>query len=115
MASATSPTSMRRPSPAPKAGTIVRARRRSARNGRRASPDNERTPARREIEGDETMKLIKSLLGLAAAAALSFATPAAYAVGPAPAPLSPPVKLTIGYVKVGHLAPLSLVPEELKK
>jgi len=30
------------------------------------------------------------------------------------APLNPPVKLTVGYQKVGHLAPITLVEEELK-
>jgi sulfonate transport system substrate-binding protein len=37
------------------------------------------------------------------------------AVGPEPAPLSPPVQLTVGYQKVGHLAPVILVADELKK
>jgi sulfonate transport system substrate-binding protein len=61
------------------------------------------------------MKMIKSLLGMVLAAGLSFTSTPGRAVAPAPAPLSPPVKLTVGYVKVGHLAPLSLVPEETKK
>jgi sulfonate transport system substrate-binding protein len=39
----------------------------------------------------------------------------ANAVGPAPAPLSPPVELTMGYQKVGHLAPVMLISDELKK
>lgn len=37
------------------------------------------------------------------------------AVGPQPAPLSPPIELTVGYQKVGHLAPIMLISEELKK
>ena len=39
----------------------------------------------------------------------------AHAVGPEPAPLAQPVELTVGYVKVGHLAPIILVADELKK
>src|SRR6202789_2420054 len=37
------------------------------------------------------------------------------AVGPEPAPLAQPVELTVGYQKVGHLAPIILVADELKK
>ena len=37
------------------------------------------------------------------------------AVGPEPAPLAPPVELTVGYQKVGHLAPVILIADELKK
>ncbi|MFN3670532.1 MAG: ABC transporter substrate-binding protein [Bosea sp. (in: a-proteobacteria)] len=33
----------------------------------------------------------------------------------AQAPLSPPVQLTVGYQKVGHLAPMTLIEDELKK
>ena len=33
-------------------------------------------------------------------------TDLAHAVGPQPAPLSPPVDVTFGYQKVGHLAPI---------
>jgi sulfonate transport system substrate-binding protein len=40
---------------------------------------------------------------------------AAHAVGPEPAPLAQPAELTVGYVKVGHLAPIILVADELKK
>jgi sulfonate transport system substrate-binding protein len=40
---------------------------------------------------------------------------AANAVGPEPAPLAQPAELTVGYVKVGHLAPIILVADELKK
>jgi sulfonate transport system substrate-binding protein len=39
----------------------------------------------------------------------------ARAVGPEPAPLAQPVQLTIGYQKVGHLAPIILIGDELKK
>lgn len=42
-------------------------------------------------------------------------TMAAHAIGPAPAPLPQRETLTIGFVKVGHLAPLLNVEEELKK
>ena len=42
-------------------------------------------------------------------------TTATYAIGPAPAPLAKPETLTIGYVKVGHLAPLLNMEAELKK
>jgi sulfonate transport system substrate-binding protein len=41
--------------------------------------------------------------------------PRAGAVGPQPAPLSPPVELAVGYQKVGHLAPIMLISDELKK
>lgn len=46
------------------------------------------------------MKLLKSLIGLV----LSISTGVALALGPAPAPLKEKAVLTIGYVKVGHLA-----------
>lgn len=39
----------------------------------------------------------------------------AHAVGPQPAPLSPPVEVTFGYQKVGHLAPIVTLGDELKK
>lgn len=39
----------------------------------------------------------------------------ASAVGPEPTPLPQPVQLTVGYQKVGHLAPVILVADELKK
>ena len=57
----------------------------------------------------------RTLLATSILAGLPLITGTAHAVSPTPAPLSPPVKLTVGYVKVGHLAPLSLVPQELKK
>jgi sulfonate transport system substrate-binding protein len=40
---------------------------------------------------------------------------AAHAVGPEPAPLAQPVDLTVGFNKVGHLAPIILISDELKK
>jgi len=36
-------------------------------------------------------------------------------LGPQPAPLSPPVEVTFGYQKVGHLAPIVTLGDELKK
>jgi sulfonate transport system substrate-binding protein len=39
----------------------------------------------------------------------------ALAVGPEPKPLSPPVDITFGYQKVGHLAPIVQLGDELKK
>ena len=57
----------------------------------------------------------RTLLATSILAGLPLIAGTAHAVSPTPAPLSPPVKLTVGYVKVGHLAPLSLVPQELKK
>ena len=42
-------------------------------------------------------------------------TTAAYAIGPAPAPLPQRETLNVGFVKVGHLAPLLNIEEELKK
>ena len=50
------------------------------------------------------------------AAALAVCLPvAANAVGPEPSPLSPPVEVTFGYQKVGHLAPIVSLGDELKK
>jgi len=46
---------------------------------------------------------------------LSASALAAHAIGPAPAPLAQQETLTIGFVKVGHLAPMLNVEEELKK
>jgi sulfonate transport system substrate-binding protein len=48
-------------------------------------------------------------------AAMQSLPRAAHAVGPEPAPLARPAELTVGYVKVGHLAPIILVADELKK
>lgn len=53
-------------------------------------------------------------VALAAAAVCSLSMPA-LAVGPEPKPLSPPVTLTVGYQKVGHLAPMILIADDLKK
>ncbi len=47
--------------------------------------------------------------------AVSTAMTTAHAIGPAPAPLAQRETLTIGFVKVGHLAPLLNMEEELKK
>lgn len=57
------------------------------------------------------------ILGMLAAAAFATALgiQAATAVGPEPAPLAPPVTLTVGYQKVGHLAPMILIENDLKK
>ena len=57
------------------------------------------------------MKPLKALAGLA----LALLAPAALAIGPAPAPMPQKQTLTVGYVKVGHLSPLLMVEEELKK
>jgi sulfonate transport system substrate-binding protein len=50
-----------------------------------------------------------------AAIAVGFVPLPAGAVGPQPAPLSPPVELTVGYQKVGHLAPMIMISDELAK
>jgi sulfonate transport system substrate-binding protein len=62
------------------------------------------------------VRISKQIAGLlfAVAAIGSLSTPAK-AVSPEPAPLTPPVDLTVGYVKVGHLAPIILVADELKR
>lgn len=54
------------------------------------------------------MKVLASVMG-AAALAFGFATTAQ-----AQAPLDPPVALNVGYQKVGHLAPITLVSDALK-
>jgi len=46
--------------------------------------------------------------------ALTICT-SAFAIGPAPSPMKDHEVLTVGYVKVGHLAPMQFVEEELKK
>jgi sulfonate transport system substrate-binding protein len=53
------------------------------------------------------LALSAGVLGLLSLPALS--------VGPEPKPLSPPVDLTVGYQKVGHLAPMILIADELKE
>jgi sulfonate transport system substrate-binding protein len=55
------------------------------------------------------------LIVLFIAAAVAWTPHPAAAVGPEPAPLSPPVQLTVGYQKVGHLAPVILVADELQR
>jgi sulfonate transport system substrate-binding protein len=61
----------------------------------------------------QVSKQVMKLLFLAAAIGLSLLP--ALAVGPEPTPLASPVQLTVGYQKVGHLAPVILVADELKK
>lgn len=55
--------------------------------------------------------LFQVVAAVAALCASSFAA----AVGPRPAPLAQPVTLTVGYQKVGHLAPMALIAGDLKK
>jgi sulfonate transport system substrate-binding protein len=50
-----------------------------------------------------------------AAATAGVVATSANAMSPEPAPLSPPVELTVGYQKVGHLAPMILIADDLKK
>ena len=61
----------------------------------------------------QTSRRFMKLL-LVAAATLLLPAPAG-AVGPEPAPLATPVQLTVGYQKVGHLAPVILIADELKR
>ncbi len=49
------------------------------------------------------------------AAMIGWLPAPAAAVGPEPAPLPQPVQLTVGYQKVGHLAPVILIADDLKK
>ena len=58
------------------------------------------------------MKRRSVLLGLSALT-LSAIAPAATMAQQAP--LNPPVSLTVGYQKVGHLAPIILIADDLKK
>jgi sulfonate transport system substrate-binding protein len=51
----------------------------------------------------------------ALASSLFFAAAGAWAVGPRPAALPQPVTLTVGYQKVGHLAPFAQIADDLKK
>ena len=53
-------------------------------------------------------KVCVSLLGLLASAVV-------WAVGPAPAPMKQKEVLSVGFVKVGHLSPMLMIEEELKK
>jgi len=57
------------------------------------------------------MKALKALV----VAALALSAGFALALGPAPAPMPQTETLTVGYVKVGHLSPMLLVADELKK
>ena len=59
-------------------------------------------------------KKLVTLFSLVAAAAVMLPL-RVNAMSPEPAPLSPPVELTVGYQKVGHLAPMILIADELKK
>jgi sulfonate transport system substrate-binding protein len=62
------------------------------------------------------VRILKQIAGLLfAVTAIGSLSLPAKAVGPEPAPLAPPVEMTVGYVKVGHLAPIILVTDELKK
>jgi sulfonate transport system substrate-binding protein len=58
---------------------------------------------------------VKKMLFSLIVAAAACITTAAHAIGPRPAPLPQPVTLTVGYQKVGHLAPIVLIADELKK
>jgi len=58
---------------------------------------------------------VKNMLVALSVAVASLAAAAAHAVGPRPAPLPQPVTLTVGYQKVGHLAPMVLIADELRK
>jgi sulfonate transport system substrate-binding protein len=61
------------------------------------------------------MKLFRPFTRLASVVAACFIASSSHAMAPEPAPLSPPVELTVGYQKVGHLAPMILIADELKK
>ena len=61
------------------------------------------------------MKMLNAVLACAAAVAIAVLPQRAVAVGQEPAPLSPAVQITIGYQKVGHLAPVVLIADQLKK
>ncbi|MEN9773759.1 MAG: hypothetical protein RL322_829 [Pseudomonadota bacterium] len=56
-----------------------------------------------------------ALLRAATGALMALSASAAFALGPMPAPMPKTETLTIGYVKVGHLSPLLMVADELKK
>ncbi|NVO15218.1 MAG: ABC transporter substrate-binding protein [Rhodoplanes sp.] len=55
-----------------------------------------------------------TLIAVAALAVTSLFTAPARAAGPQPAPLAAPVELTVGYQKVGHLAPMIMIADKLK-
>jgi len=62
------------------------------------------------------VRILKQIAGLLfAVTAIGSLSLPAKAVTPEPAPLTSAVELTVGYVKVGHLAPIILVADELKK
>ena len=61
------------------------------------------------------MRILRQVAWLCFVATFGLLTQPARAVGPEPAPLAQPVELTVGYQKVGHLAPVILVADELKK
>ena len=62
------------------------------------------------------MQMPRTLMKVAlAATAMGLLSLPAYAVGPEPKPLPEPVTLTVGYQKVGHLAPMILISDEMKK
>jgi len=46
---------------------------------------------------------------------IGFLSQPAFAVGPEPAALSTPIQLTVGYQKVGHLATVILITDDLKR
>ncbi|MFL9824846.1 ABC transporter substrate-binding protein [Rhodoplanes sp. SY1] len=61
----------------------------------------------------------RRVLALFAVAALAIVSPLglalpASAAGPEPKPLATPTKLTVGYQKVGHLAPMLMIADKLK-
>jgi sulfonate transport system substrate-binding protein len=61
------------------------------------------------------VRISKWLKNFFLVAAIGWLPLPAQAIGPEPAPLVQPAELTVGYVKVGHLAPIILVADELKK
>ena len=62
------------------------------------------------------MRILRQAAWLLFVAAMVGSLPLpARAVGPEPAPLAQPVELTVGYQKVGHLAPIILIADDLKK
>jgi sulfonate transport system substrate-binding protein len=57
------------------------------------------------------MKFLKTLVIITGA----LSSVLAFAVGPAPAPMKQKEVLSIGFIKVGHLSPMLMIEEELKK
>src|ERR1700721_108209 len=69
-----------------------------------------------ELNGEQTVQISRQIMKLFfLAGAIGLLPLPARAVGPEPAPLAQPVQLTVGYQKVGHLAPVILIADELKK